>query len=97
MGVIQLEILKELVKERFKVDISFGPCEILYKETIEGETIGYGHFEPLKHYAEVHLKIEEGKRNSGIIFKNKCHTDNLTVGQQNLVKTHIYEKITMVY
>ncbi|AYE35249.1 GTP-binding protein [Clostridium septicum] len=92
MGVIQLEILKELVKERFKVDISFGPCEILYKETIEGETIGYGHFEPLKHYAEVHLKIEEGKRNSGIIFKNKCHTDNLTVGQQNLVKTHIYEK-----
>ena len=92
MGVIQLEILKELVKERFKVDISFGPCEILYKETIEGETVGYGHFEPLKHYAEVHLKIEEGKRNSGIIFKNKCHTDNLTVGQQNLVKTHIYEK-----
>lgn len=92
MGVIQLEILKELVNERFKIDISFGPCEILYKETIKGETLGYGHFEPLKHYAEVHLSIKEGKRDSGIIFTSKCHTDNLTVGQQNLVATHIYEK-----
>ena len=60
MGKIQLEILKELLKKRFDLDIEFGQCRILYKETIKGSVIGSGHFEPLRHYAEVHLKIEEG-------------------------------------
>lgn len=92
MGKIQLEVLKELVEERFNLKVEFGPCQILYKETIAEKTIGCGHFEPLRHYAEVHLKLEPMPRNSGIIFENKCHADHLTVGNQNLIKTHIFER-----
>lgn len=92
MGKIQLEVLKEVLLDRFNLDIDFGNPEILYKETIKGETLGCGHFEPLGHYSEVHLKIEEGKRGSGITFYNKCHVDDLSIGNQNLIKTHIFEK-----
>lgn len=92
MGVIQLEVLKNLMEERFNISIDFGPCEILYKETILDTVIGYGHFEPLKHYSEVHLKLELGERNTGITFESLCHTDDLTTGNQNLVKTHIFER-----
>lgn len=92
MGKIQLEVLKEVLLDRFNLDIDFGNPEILYKETIKGEALGCGHFEPLGHYSEVHLKIEEGKRGSGIIFENKCHVDDLSIGNQNLIKTHIFEK-----
>ena len=92
MGKIQLEILKSIVKNRFNLDVEFGRCEILYKETIESETIGYGHFEPLGHYAEVHLKITPNNRNTGISFESIAHVDNLSIGHQNLVKTHIFEK-----
>lgn len=92
MGKIQLEILKEVVKDRFNLDIDFGPCKILYKETIRNSVKGYGHFEHLKHYAEVHLKLEALERNSGIEFKNKCHADNLTTGHMNLIRTHIFER-----
>ncbi|WP_409068376.1 GTP-binding protein [Clostridium sp. FAM 1755] len=92
MGIIQLEVLKNLMGERFHILIDFGPCEILYKETIMDTVVGYGHFEPLGHYSEVHLKLEPGKRNSGITFENLCHTDDLTIGNQNLVKTHIFER-----
>ena len=62
------------------------------KETILNEVTGWGHFEPLGHYAEVHLKIEPAERNNGIIFKNLCHADDLTTGNQNLVRTHIFER-----
>lgn len=92
MGVIQLEIMKEILKERFNMVVDFGECEILYKETINGKAIGYGHFEPLKHYAEVHLMLEPLKRNTGIKFENICHADDLSIGNQNLIKHHIYEK-----
>lgn len=92
MGTIQLEILKQLVHERFNLTIEFGPCEILYKETILETVMGYGHFEPLKHYAEVNLKLEPAPRNSGITFENLCSTEDLSKGNQNLVKTHIFEK-----
>ena len=92
MGKIQLEVLKEVAKERFNLDVEFGPCKILYKETINSEVKGYGHFEPLKHYAEVHLKLEPIARNSGLDFENKCHADHLTTGHMNLVKTHIFER-----
>ncbi|UOW66775.1 elongation factor G [Paraclostridium bifermentans] len=92
MGKIQLEVLKEILKSRFGLNIDFGKSEILYKETVKERTIGYGHFEPLGHYAEVHLCIEPGVRNSGIKFKSIAHTDNLTQGHQNLVKTNIFEK-----
>lgn len=92
MGIIQIEVLKQLIYERFKLKVDFGPCQILYKETITQKTKGYGHFEPLKHYAEVHLLMEPSERNSGITFCNKCHADDLTVGNQNLIKTHIFER-----
>ena len=71
MGAIQLEVLKELVKERFHFDVSFAEPEIIYKETVNSIVTGYGHFEPLGHYAEVHLQIEPTQRNSGIVFENK--------------------------
>ena len=92
MGKIQLEILKDVVKDRFNLDIEFGPCKILYKETIKKTVKGYGHFEPLRHYAEVHLELEPLGRNLGIEFENKCHTDHLTTGNMNLVRTHIFER-----
>lgn len=92
MGVIQLEVLKQLVKERFQFSISFGDPKILYKETIETGVNGYGHFEPLKHYAEVHLKIEPGERNSGITLDNTCHANDLSVGNQNLILHHLIER-----
>ncbi len=92
MGKIQLEVLEQIVKDRFHLNIRFEKPEIVYKETIESEVIGYGHFEPLRHYAEVHLKIEASERNSGIQFESQCHTDALTIGLQNLVKQHLYER-----
>lgn len=92
MGAIQLEILERIVKERFDFAVNFGTPEILYKETIDTDVFGYGHFEPLRHYAEVHLKLEPGERNSGIIFENACYPDCLTTGYQNLICHHIYER-----
>lgn len=92
MGKIQLDVLKDVIEDRFKLKVDFGPCKIMYKETISNICYGYGHFEPLKHYAEVHLKLEPNKRGKGITFENKCHTDNLNYGTQNLIKTHIFEK-----
>lgn len=92
MGTIQLEILKKNIENRFNMTIDFGPCEILYKETIGSTVLGCGHFEPLKHYAEVHLKLEPGERGSGIVFENLCHTDDLSTGHQNLVLSHIFER-----
>lgn len=93
LGKIQLEVLKEIILQRFNLEVDFGPCKILYKETIANSVLGAGHFEPLRHYAEVHLKIEPAERNSGIHFTNKCSNDDLSVGNQNLVKTHIFERI----
>ena len=92
MGKIQLEILKERIKERFNLNIDFGDCKILYKETIQNTVIGYGHFEPLRHYAEVHLKLEPADRGSGIILDNICKTDILDKNYQNLILTHLAEK-----
>ncbi len=92
MGPIELEILKEIVKDRFNLSIEFGEPGIIYKETINGEVTGAGHFEPLRHYAEVHLKIEAGDRDSGIVFENLAHVDDLSKGNQNLVKQHIFER-----
>ena len=92
MGTIQLEVLKELVKERFDLPVDFGPCEILYKETIVETSYGCGHFEPLRHYAEVHLKLEPGERSSGISFYNECTTDDLDINYQKLIGKHIYER-----
>lgn len=92
MGTIQLEILKQIVKERFHIEVSFEEPKILYKESIDSTVIGYGHFEPLKHYAEVHLKLEPASRNSGISFENMCHANDLSIGNQNSVQHHLFEK-----
>ncbi|MGL4742696.1 MAG: GTP-binding protein [Sarcina sp.] len=92
MGKVQLEVLEVILKDRFNLIVEFDAPKILYKETIKGKAIGAGHFEPLGHYSEVHLLLEEGERGSGIVFENKCHTDNLTIGNQNLIRTHIFEK-----
>lgn len=92
MGVIQLEVLTEVAHSRFGIDVHFENPKILYKETIQSSVIGYGHFEPLKHYAEVHLKMEPQPRGSGIIFENHCHTNHLSTGHQRLIEQHIFER-----
>ncbi|GIP43635.1 tetracycline resistance protein [Paenibacillus sp. J45TS6] len=92
MGLIQLEVLEQIVRERFGFAISFGQPEILYKETIQSAVKGYGHFEPLRHYAEVHLLIEPGVRGNGIKFDSICHVDDLNISYQNLIRDHLYER-----
>lgn len=92
MGPIQLEILKELISERFSYSVDFGPCNILYKETIASPVKGYGHFEPLRHYAEVHLLLEPAKKGSGITFHSRCHVDQLSLNYQRLIGSHVLEK-----
>lgn len=97
MGVIQLEVLEQIVLERFGFHVTFGEPKILYKETIDNSVRGYGHFEPLRHYAEVHLLIEPAERNSGITFANICHANDLSIGNQNLVRHHLLKEIITVY
>ncbi len=92
MGVIQLEVLVEIIRERFAIDVQFGDPKILYMETIQNTVTGYGHFEPLKHYAEVHLKMEPAPRGSGIQFVNVCHADDLSIGHQRLIEKHLFER-----
>ena len=92
MGDIQLEVLQTLFADRFGIDISFGKGSIIYKETIEEAVEGVGHFEPLRHYAEVHLLIKPGKRGSGLVFKTECKEDVLDKNWQRLILTHLYEK-----
>ncbi len=92
MGRIQLEILQSLVKERFGMDIEFGPCKILYKETVKSSVMGYGHYEPLRHYAETQLRIEPAPRDSGVVIENECSLETLDSNFQHLILTHIKEK-----
>lgn len=92
MGVIQLEVLQHIVQERFNMKVTFGTPTILYKETIASTVTGYGHFEPLKHYAEVHVKMEPAERGSGIHFRSLCHTDALTPGHQRVIEKHLFER-----
>lgn len=92
MGNIQLEILQSLIKERFGISVSFSKGSIIYKETVADTVEGIGHFEPLRHYAEVHLLMKPGKRNSGLVFKTECKEDILDKNWQRLILTHLYEK-----
>ncbi len=92
MGVIQLEVLIEVLLKRFTLNITFGEPQILYMETIATTVTGYGHFEPLKHYAEIHLLMEPNERGTGITFSNACHADDLSVGNQRLVEKHLFER-----
>lgn len=92
MGEIQMEILKSLIDERFGVRIEFGGRSIVYKETIRNTVEGVGHFEPLRHYAEVHLLMEPGEPGSGLSFASACSEDVLDRNWQRLVLTHLEEK-----
>lgn len=92
MGMVQLEILKRLMLERFNIKISFGKGSIVYKETITNTVEGVGHFEPLRHYAEVHLLMEPGERGSGIVISSACKEDCLERNWQRLVLSHIDER-----
>lgn len=92
MGDVQTEILQSLIKERFHVLVMFGEGNIVYKETIEEPVEGVGHFEPLRHYAEVHLRLEAGERGSGMHFASECSEDVLDRNWQRLVLTHLEEK-----
>lgn len=92
MGEIQLEVLQELMRERWGTEINFGPCSVLYRETLAAPVVGVGHFEPLRHYAEVHLLLSPGPRDSGVAFHSRCHQDELAPNWQNLVETHVLEK-----
>ena len=92
LGDVQLEVLREEIKDRFGLEVGFSDSRVMYKETIKGASVGYGHFEPLRHYAEVHVRLNELPRGSGIVFDSECSTDFLSKNWQNLIMTHVFEK-----
>lgn len=92
MGEVQIEILKRMIKERFGVLVTFGAGSIVYKETIAAPVEGVGHFEPLRHYAEVHLLLEPLESGSGLVFDADCSEDVLDRNWQRLILTHLEEK-----
>lgn len=92
MGEVQIEILKSLIKERFGMTVTFDEGNIVYKETILESVEGIGHFEPLRHYAEVHLLLEPGETGSGLTFATDCSEDVLDRNWQRLILTHLEER-----
>ena len=92
MGEVQIEILQSIIKSRFGVDVTFDSGRIVYKETIANTVEGVGHFEPLGHYAEVHLLLEPGERGSGLKYDVNCSEDYLSQSWQRLILTHLKEK-----
>lgn len=92
MGEVQIEILKSLILDRFGLEVEFGSGSIVYRETVAAPVIGIGHFEPLRHYAEVHLLLEPGEPGSGLQFASLCSEDDLDRNWQRLVITHLEEK-----
>ena len=92
MGEVQMEILQRLIRERLGMEVSFGAGSIVYRETIAAPVEGVGHFEPLRHYAEVHLLMEPGERGSGLVFATACPEDQLEGNWQRLVLTHLAER-----
>ena len=93
MGEIQTEVLTKIIKDRFGIDVAFDEGAILYKETVADTTLGAGHFEPLRHYAEVHLRIDPLPEGSGIITASECPLDTLARGWQRLIITHLEERV----
>ena len=92
MGVVQLEVVRERLRTRLGADVGFGQGSILYKETISAQVMGYGHYEPLRHYAEAHLLLEPLPRGSGIQCGTVCSTDDLDLNWQRLILTHVLER-----
>ena len=93
MGDIQLEVLKRIISERFGMAVEFDEGSILYRETVENEVIGSGHFEPLRHYAEAHVRIEPLPEGTGIVSTSECSTDLLSSNWQRLILTHVDERV----
>ena len=93
MGRVQLEVFRSLVKERFNLEVTLDDPRIFYKETIENTVEGVGHFEPLRHYAEVHILLEPLPRGSGLQFASNCSTDVLDGNYQRLIMSHLSEKV----
>ena len=92
MGEVQLEILKEMIRQRFDLELEFGEGKVAYRETIAKPVIGAGHFEPLRHYAEVHLLLEPGDPGSGVVLDTACREDLLDRNWQRLILTHLAER-----
>lgn len=92
MGEIQTEVLSQIARERFGVEIAFGPPRILYHETVAAPSVGIGHYEPLRHYAEVWLRLVPLPQGSGIEFVSRCHVDRLALNWQRLIETHVFER-----
>ena len=92
MGEVQLEVLRRVLQDRFGLEAAFGEGSIVYRETIAAPVEGIGHFEPLRHYAEVHLLMEPGERGSGLVFATACPEDQLEGNWQRLVLTHLAER-----
>lgn len=92
MGAMQVEVITQMMLDRFGIDIHFGPGGILYRETITAPVEGIGHFEPLRHYAEVHLLLEPAQPGSGMHFESRCGLDDLDRNWQRAILTHLREK-----
>lgn len=92
MGAVQLEVVRDLMARRYGLDIDFGPGSILYEETISRPVMGVGHFEPLRHYAEVHLRLDPAPRGSGVMFGSECSEDDLDRNWQRLILTNAQER-----
>ncbi len=92
MGEVQLEVMQRILRERFSLDVIFEQGSIVYKETIATPSEGVGHYEPLRHYSEVHLLLEPLKRGSGLVFEADCREDDLSRNWQRLILTHLKEK-----
>ena len=93
MGEVQIEVLKAMILDRFQLSVDFGEGKIVYKETITDRVEGVGHFEPLRHYAEVHLLLEPGEPGSGLVCLSACSEDQLDRNWQRLILTHLEEKV----
>ena len=93
MGEIQAQVLGRVIRDRFGLEVGFGPGNVVYKETIAAPVEGVGHFEPLRHYAEVHLLLEPMPRGTGMVFASACSEDVLDRNWQRLILTHLGEKI----
>ncbi len=92
MGTVQTEVLAQVLQNRFGLAAQFLPPLVLYKETIASPVVGCGHYEPLRHYAEAHLRLAPAPRGSGIAFQSQCHVDDLPLNYQNLIRTHVFER-----
>ena len=92
MGAVQLEVVRDLMTRRYGLDIDFGPGSILYEETISKPVMGVGHFEPLRHYAEAHLRLDPAPRGSGVTFGSECSEDDLDRNWQRLILTNAQER-----